>query len=88
MGRWFFIGEATREVTRHGPTAVLDVDFDWDCGELDLVVIGLSAFARFLMPRWIPGLFQRRSCQRRRATFSAHWQQHVGADRWRVPISG
>jgi hypothetical protein len=41
MGNWFFIGEATKEVTPDGPTAVLDVDLDWEAAEpSDVVVIG------------------------------------------------
>ena len=33
MGHWFFIGEATKEVTPDGPTAVVDVDLDWEVPE-------------------------------------------------------
>jgi hypothetical protein len=48
MGRWSFIGEATRELTRHGPTAVLDVGLDSDREELDVVAIGALGFRSVL----------------------------------------
>jgi hypothetical protein len=48
MGRWFFIGEATRELTWHGPAAVLDVDLDWEREEFDVVVIGALRFRSVL----------------------------------------
>ena len=32
MGGWYTSREATRELTRHGPTAVLHIDLDSDCG--------------------------------------------------------
>lgn len=41
MGRWFFIGEATREVVRGEPIAVLAVDLDWEAAQpADMVVVG------------------------------------------------
>jgi hypothetical protein len=49
MGRWFFIGEATRQVTRHGPIAVLEVDLDWDAADVsDVVVVGALGFRSML----------------------------------------
>ena len=48
MGRWFFIGEATREVTRHGPIAVLEVDLASDREELRVVVTGTLGFRSVL----------------------------------------
>jgi hypothetical protein len=41
MGRWFFTPEATHEITRHGPIAVLELDLDSD---RDLVVVGPLSF--------------------------------------------
>lgn len=41
MGHWFFIGEATREVVRGEPVAVLELDLDWEAAEpADTVVVG------------------------------------------------
>ena len=48
MGRWSFVGEATRELSRHGPAAVLNVDLDWEREELDVVVIGALRFRSVL----------------------------------------
>jgi hypothetical protein len=49
MGRWFFIGEATRQVTRQGPIAVLEVDLDWDAPDAgDVVVVGALGFRSML----------------------------------------
>ena len=45
MGRWFFIPEATLEVTRHGPIAVLEVDLDNRPGDNeDVLVVGNLGF--------------------------------------------
>ena len=46
MGGWYTAREATRELTRHGPIAVLDIDLD--CEELDVVVIGALRFRSVL----------------------------------------
>lgn len=41
MGHWFCIDEATGEVERGGPIAVLEVDLAWDAAEpADVVVLG------------------------------------------------
>jgi hypothetical protein len=49
MGRWSFIGEATREVTRHGPIAVLEVDIDWEFAvEADVIRVGDLRFRSVL----------------------------------------
>jgi hypothetical protein len=48
MGRWHFVGEATRELSRHGPAAVLDIDLDWDGEDPDVVVIGALRFRSVL----------------------------------------
>jgi hypothetical protein len=44
MGPWFFIGEATREFGGHGCVAVLEVDLDWSCPEVDVVSVGALRF--------------------------------------------
>jgi hypothetical protein len=46
MGGWYTSREATRELTRHGPIAVLDIDLD--CEQLDVVVIGALRFRSVL----------------------------------------
>jgi Domain of unknown function (DUF4132) len=46
MGGWYTAREATRELTRHGPIAVLDIDLD--CEQLDVVVIGALRFRSVL----------------------------------------
>lgn len=49
MGWWFFIGEASREVTRHGPIAVLEVDLDWEFAvEADVIRVGDLRFRSVL----------------------------------------
>ena len=49
MGRWFFIPEATREITHHGAIAVLDVDLDEATDESeDVLVVGVLGFRSIL----------------------------------------
>lgn len=40
IGDWFFIGEATREMARGEPIAVLELDLDWEARASDAVVVG------------------------------------------------
>jgi hypothetical protein len=48
MGRWYFAPEATREVTRHGQIAVLDVDVDWEYAKYDTLILGELGFRSIL----------------------------------------
>jgi hypothetical protein len=49
MGRWFFIPQATLEVTRHGPIAVLEVDLDHGIKDNDdILVLGTLGFRSIL----------------------------------------
>lgn len=42
MGRWHFIPEATLEITRHGPIAVLEVDLEAEPPDAIVAIGGLS----------------------------------------------
>lgn len=45
LGRWCFVGEAAREVARHGASAVLALDLDWSSnGECPMVLLGDLGF--------------------------------------------
>ena len=82
MGRWFFIGEATRQPTRDGPIAVLDVGLDWESAdEAGVIRIGDLGFRSVLGAELDSRPSRPPSSRRPRATCWVRWRQAPGRGR-------